>query len=1501
MPIFSAIGTAIAGALFAGSTLAATLISSALAFGTRLAMSYLNRPKKRKYSAVQGEVQYGADVPVGALYGIGKVKGHRVFYGKWGKGNKFNGDVYILSNGWCDGLEGLFFYGEKQTLVPVAPIGGEVARYETENFGNNLTIRFYDGRPGQPVDAKLVNDTKDLGRKWNATSVCAGQCYVVIEREYDSRFEKGTPEFEFVLRGLRLYDPRKDSTVAGGSGTQRQNDSSTWQLSRNPAVQRLNYQLGLKGLISGRTLIGEGKTMGQIDLSSYFAAMNVSDTVKNGKPTYQSAIYVQGDDDHTEVLKEFDDAMAGYGLNRRGLSGVIPGAPQIPVLEITAADIPVDRAQEVSLRKSAFDMYNMMSGQFTSEESQWGSESLKPIVVNQDIADDGRRRQTANDFLQVSDPDIAQYLLNIRYRQNRKGGQATVPVSRRVGLKVQEGEWVTYQGKSWLVTEWRCDERFQFTLVLSETGADIYSDGDIEPGPIIIPPSPPINPSVITTIQGFAAEVGVIDGAAGYKKPALRFAWTPPNDPTITEVQFVYRIAGTFDEFEDKSTNPEKGLFITSKDVQSGVYYEARATITTRPDRFRTYTPWITTALKTGLEAILPGGGDTTPPGVPTNLEAFPGVMFVLLEWIDPADADLDHIEAFMSSDTNINNAKLAQSAQAGAGSMVVPGISDEAPRYFWVRAVDTSGNKSGFTSMVTASATVIGPDQLIDGAVTQGKIADAAIGADQLMDEAVTNIKLADEAVTAVKLATGSVLADKIADQAITNAKLANATIEATKFASGIKPVEILAALPTTGLVEGRQVYLTTDKKLYRYNGTAWTAAVAAVDLDGQITGTQISDNAISAPKIAANAITAGKIAANAVTANTIAANAVTAGKIAAGAVSAEQIAAGAIIAGKIGAEAVTADNIAAKTITASKLYIGDTSNMYPDPEFADLTNPTGGYTINGSMVSGANASASPAARWLIISNTNGNTNVRAIGPAIPVDQNTTYYASAYWGLSGAEGGTAQLALVPYADAAGTITLSGSVTIAINSTIADRDVLKGTLFTTVAGAKSYRFHFIRPPSTSSSAAVFSFPYMRRAASAELIVDGAITAVKIGVNAVTAEKVLAGSITGEKIAASSITGDKIVANSITGREMILTDYTNLLQAPAMDDVNGWIASNGASLSVSNSGYNSPMVGVIRTSSVLTNVNNTIKVSEGDELMLVGVARRVSATAGSMSLILRYFDKSGALMASPLVSWVSSDTTYVRKTLNSTVPAGAYYCRVDWGGSSGIPADQSFFAGYAGLFRRSNAELIVDGAITAVKVAANAITADKIAANAVTADKIAANSVTAAKINVANLAAISATLGAVNIGNAIIGNLIVGTSNLDFRAVTASGGGSGTIEVPRGNSNGWYDIFSVTINNPNGNPVMFDIGYDIVASPLTDGTSNPRLRIIHQASGLTVWERAFRFVSGSSSGVHQIDSNFKMFRSTTQGNETYVYQVNKDQSQTWINEASGSMDMTWWKR
>lgn len=61
----------------------------------------------------------------------------------------------------------------------------------------------------------------------------------------------------------------------------------------------------------------------------------------------------------------------------------------------------------------------------------------------------------------------------------------------------------------------------------------------------------------------------------------------------------------------------------------------------------------------------------------------------------------------------------------------------------------------------------------------------------------------------------------------------------------------EIVAALPSTDLFEGRMVFLTTDDKLYRYTGTAWTSAVPAADIAGQLIENQLANGIISESKL--------------------------------------------------------------------------------------------------------------------------------------------------------------------------------------------------------------------------------------------------------------------------------------------------------------------------------------------------------------------------------------------------------------------------------------------------------------------------------------------------------------------------------------------------------------------------------------------------------------------------------------------------------------------------
>ncbi|MFK7088694.1 phage tail protein [Chromobacterium violaceum] len=58
------------------------------------------------------------------------------------------------------------------------------------------------------------------------------------------------------------------------------------------------------------------------------------------------------------------------------------------------------------------------------------------------------------------------------------------------------------------------------------------------------------------------------------------------------------------------------------------------------------------------------------------------------------------------------------------------------------------------------------------------------------------------------------------------------------------------------------------------------------------------------------------------------------------------------------------------------------------------------------------------------------------------------------------------------------------------------------------------------------------------AASADMIVDGAVTTNKIAANSITADKIAANSISATHIVAGSLTGDRLAANSITGDKVL---------------------------------------------------------------------------------------------------------------------------------------------------------------------------------------------------------------------------------------------------------------------------------------------------------------------------------------------------------------------------
>src|SRR5690606_18715568 len=102
-----------------------------------------------------------------------------------------------------------------------------------------------------------------------------------------NKLKSGVPNKLVVkVKGAKLYDPRRDTTV-GGSGSHRYNVPSTWEFNDgNAALVLLRYIIGERDG-SGRLLWGRGDPADDVDLDSFMTAANVADEIRDGVPRHR--------------------------------------------------------------------------------------------------------------------------------------------------------------------------------------------------------------------------------------------------------------------------------------------------------------------------------------------------------------------------------------------------------------------------------------------------------------------------------------------------------------------------------------------------------------------------------------------------------------------------------------------------------------------------------------------------------------------------------------------------------------------------------------------------------------------------------------------------------------------------------------------------------------------------------------------------------------------------------------------------------------------------------------------------------------------------------------------------------------------------------------------------------------------------------------------------------------------------------------------------------------
>lgn len=97
---------------------------------------------------------------------------------------------------------------------------------------------------------------------------------------------------------------------------------------------------------------------------------------------------------------------------------------------------------------------------------------------------------------------------------------------------------------------------------------------------------------------------------------------------------------------------------------------------------------------------------DTVPPALPTDFTVTPGLTSLWLSWVNPSDPDLAYVEIF---EAEVNDPLQAVSIAYSIGnSFPRTGLPNEVERFYFLRAVDTSGNASELTGSATAKTATL-------------------------------------------------------------------------------------------------------------------------------------------------------------------------------------------------------------------------------------------------------------------------------------------------------------------------------------------------------------------------------------------------------------------------------------------------------------------------------------------------------------------------------------------------------------------------------------------------------------------------------------------------------------------------------------------------------------------------------------------------------------------------------------------------------------------------
>jgi hypothetical protein len=363
---------------------AATVVGVALMAVSALTMK-VPRPDSQGQQ-LQTKLDPTASVPV--LYGRSATGGTTVYREVSGKDNIYLHMALALSvGGPIHNIESTFASDLLLTLggdamAAASTVTGTTPPSAKLYAGDKFALRYLVGETGGSAPT-LDSALGSYGVMPGTPGRASGVAMALLRAEFNAdAFPQGVPKLVFVASGQKVYDPRKDSTYPGGSGSHRIDNYSTWEFSENPYLCALNWTLGK--FEGGKKLFGIGAKPAEIDIPAFVRGANVADA--NG---WKVGGVVTSNDNKFAVLATILQAGGGLAIARGAQISCLVNAPVTSLTTLTKGDVIGEIA--IQNTNAYRDRHNTVVPIYREESQQWqliqGEQVTSSVYVDEDAGD----------------------------------------------------------------------------------------------------------------------------------------------------------------------------------------------------------------------------------------------------------------------------------------------------------------------------------------------------------------------------------------------------------------------------------------------------------------------------------------------------------------------------------------------------------------------------------------------------------------------------------------------------------------------------------------------------------------------------------------------------------------------------------------------------------------------------------------------------------------------------------------------------------------------------------------------------------------------------------------------------------------------------------------------------------------------------------------------------------------------------------------------------------